>query len=72
MNTVLIIMGVALALILIIGIYRAATSNLREKPSLKPNSDVNRGNTIKVLLAIIGSIALIVAMFAAYSYFVAQ
>ncbi len=72
MNTVLIIMSIALALVLVIGIYRAATSNLREKPSLKPGSDVNRSNTIKILLAIIGSIALIVAMFAAYSYFVAQ
>lgn len=72
MNTVLLVMGILLVLILAVGIYRASTQHLREKPSLKPNSATNRDNTIKVILAIFASIILIVAMFAAYSYFVAQ
>ncbi len=69
MDTVLIVMGVILAVILVGGIYAMATRHLREKPSLKPSTDANRGNALRVILTILVSAGLIVAMFAAYSYF---
>lgn len=69
MDTVLIVMGILLAIVLVFGIYRLATAHLRERPSLKPSNEVNRSNTIQVVVVLILAAAVLVGMFFAYNYF---
>lgn len=72
MDTLIIVLGILLGLVLIFGIYRLATAHLRERPSLKPSSETAPRQTAATIFVILISIALLAALIFAFRYFTAQ
>lgn len=69
MNTLLIILGILLGIVLIYGVYKLATARFRENSSLKPSSETTPRRTIQTIFTILISIILIIAVIFAYRYF---
>ncbi len=72
-NTVIIVMGVLLGIIILFGIYKLATSSLSQHSSLKPSTKTTqRISGLKVFLYIFFTILVFLAVFATYHIFVTQ
>lgn len=70
MDTLIIVMGIGLGLVLLFGIYKLATSSLHERSVLKPGTDAaDRRQTLKAFLAIFFSILLFLALFVTWRIF---
>ncbi len=66
-NTVLILMGIGLGIVILFGIYKLATSNLHERSTLKPGTSTNNhASLVKTIVAIVFTILLFIALYIAY------
>lgn len=72
-NTVIIVMGILLGIVLIFGIYKLATSNLSQHRNLTPeDTAAKRRQTLKTFLTIFFSILIFLALFVTYHIFTSQ
>lgn len=69
MDTLMIVLGLLLGVVLLFGIYKLATAHLNERSTLKPSSETAPRQTAKAILTIIISILLFIGFLAAYHYF---
>lgn len=73
MNTIIIVMGICLGIILLFGIYKLATSSLSERSVLKSGTQTtNRRQTAKIFLTIFFTILLFLALYVTWEIFTAQ
>lgn len=72
MDTLIIVLGILLGIVLIFGIYKLATAHLQERSSLKPSSETAPRQALKTIFTIIISIALLLAFIFGFRYFTSQ
>lgn len=72
-NTVIIVMGILLAIVIIFGIYKLATSNFTQHSSLTPTTkSTQRVSAVRILLYIVFTVIALLGVFAAYHALVSQ
>lgn len=70
-NNLTIAIGIGIGIVLVFGIYKLATRHLNASSTLRPGTRSSNGQQVlKAILAILGTIALVVALFFAWEYFI--